>query len=232
MNLLERYPDAKAAAEACGAEVLRLLSLVIGERGRATLAISGGTSPKLMFEAFARSGFDWSRVHVFWVDERCVPRDDARSNFKLAYDAWLEPAKVPADNIHAVQTELTPKDAAAKYAEGIRPFLPLDVIHRGMGADAHTASLFPGDLAILNATGLAAAVHQAPQPSTTRVTLLPTVLQSARHTVILATGADKAEPLCSVLHDPYDPMKYPAQIASRDPARAKWFLDEAAAALL
>jgi 6-phosphogluconolactonase len=226
VSLIQRYPDAKSAAEACGAEVLRLLAERLKEHARATLAISGGSSPKLMFEFFARSEFDWSRVHVFWVDERCVPKDHPDSNYKLAYDAWLK--GVPAANVHRVRTELPPEQAAVRYAEELAPFLPLDVIHRGMGADAHTASLFPGDPLVSNATDLVGVAHRA----TVRITLLTSVLESARHTVILATGPDKAEPLSQILRNPHDPNQYPAQIAAMDAATATWFIDEAAAARL
>lgn len=219
MSLLRRYPDARTAAEACGAEILTLL------RDQTTLAISGGTSPRLMFDFFARSGFDWSRIHVFWVDERCVPHDHPDSNFKLAHDVWLK--DVPAI-VHPVRTELAPDAAAAAYAEELRPFLPLAVIHRGMGADGHTASLFPGDPLVHNTTDLVGVAHRA----ITRITLLRAVLEAARHTVILATGADKAEPLAAILHGPHEPIQYPAQIAALDPDAATWFIDEAAAGKL
>jgi 6-phosphogluconolactonase len=226
VSLIRRYPDARTAAEACGAEALKLLLEAIVQKGRATLAISGGTSPKLMFEFFARSEFDWAHVHVFWVDERCVPKDHPESNYKLAYDAWLK--DLPAMNIHRVRTELPPEQAAIRYTEEIGPFLPLDVIHRGMGADAHTASLFPGDPLVNNLTDLVGVAQRA----TPRVTLLTKVLESARHTVILATGLDKAEPLSTILRTSHEPMQYPAQIASMDPATATWFIDEAAASRL
>jgi 6-phosphogluconolactonase len=226
MSLIHRHPDAKSAAEACGAKVLRLLADAIAARGRASWAISGGTSPKIMFEFFARSEFDWSRVHVFWVDERCVPPDHPESNFKLANDAWLK--DTTGITVHRVRTELPPEGAAQRYAEEIGPYLPFDVIHRGMGADGHTASLFPGDPLIYNVTDRVGVAHRA----TKRITLLPPVLESALHTVILATGADKAEPLQAIMRGPHEPIQYPAQIAALDPVTATWFIDEAAAAKL
>ena len=226
MSLIRRFPDAKTAAEACGTEALKLLKAAVAQRGRATLAISGGTSPKIMFEFFARSEFDWSKVHIFWVDERCVPKDSPDSNYKLAYDAWLK--DLPGTNVHRVRTELPPEQAAQRYSEEIAPFLPLDVIHRGMGADAHTASLFPGDPLVNNLTDL---VGVAQRPIV-RISLLTKVLKSALHTVILATGADKAEPLATILRTPHEPLQYPAQIASMDPETATWFIDEAAASKL
>ncbi|MCU1335558.1 MAG: 6-phosphogluconolactonase [Bryobacterales bacterium] len=238
MNVL-RFPDPVTAAEACGRHILDLLAEAIAARQRATLAVSGGSSPRPMFELFAKSGFPWEQVHVFWVDERCVPPSDPQSNFRLANETWLAPAKVPADNIHRVPTELEPHAAARQYSEHIRAFFGLkpdelpqfDVIHRGMGPDAHTASLFPGESLIGDRKRTAAAMwvekmHQW------RVTLLPGVLEAARHTVVLATGSDKASALYSVLSEPYDPMRLPAQIAAGKESNATWFVDEAAAALL
>ena len=229
MNVL-RYPDAAAAAQACGEHILDLLEGAIVARQTATLAISGGTSPKPMFGLFAKSGFQWEQVHIFWVDERCVPATDSQSNFRMANETWLAPAKVPAANIHRVPTELEPHEAARKYAEDVRTFLPFDVIHRGMGPDGHTASLFPGEPLIADREGVAAAVwvekmHQW------RVTLLPGVLEAARNTVVLATGADKAEALAAVLRGPYDPMKWPAQIGALG-GNATWYLDRPASGLL
>jgi 6-phosphogluconolactonase len=179
-----------------------------------------------MFEHFAQAPFDWSPVDIFWVDERCVPPDDPQSNYKLAHDAWLH--QLHTERVHRVRTELAPEQAAQDYADQIRRFLPLDVIHRGMGADAHTASLFPGDALISDVSALVGVARR----EVPRVTLMPSVLESARHTVILATGADKAEPLAAVLRGAYQPLRYPAQIASRDAAIAAWFIDEAAAARL
>jgi 6-phosphogluconolactonase len=226
MSLLKRFPDAQSAALACGTEIVRLLKATVGAKNIATLAISGGSSPKPMFEWFAQSGFDWSKVHIFWVDERCVPPDDPESNYKLAHDAWLK--NVPEANVHRVKTELAPEEAARQYAEEIKPFLPFDVIHRGMGADAHTASLFPGDPLINDLTGLVGVAHR----TITRITLLPAVLENAKHTVVLATGPDKAEPLENIVRGPHEPIQYPAQIGALDPSTATWFIDQAAAAKL
>jgi 6-phosphogluconolactonase len=227
MNVWQ-FPDPVTAAEVCGQHILKLLAGAIAVRQGAILAISGGTSPKPMFELFAKSGFPWERVQIFWVDERCVPPSDPQSNFRMANETWLAPAMVPADNIHRVPTELEPREAARKYAEDVRAFLPFDVIHRGMGPDGHTASLFPGEPLIADHKGIAAAVwvekmHQW------RVTLLPGVLEAARNTVVLATGADKAEALAAVLRGPYDPMKWPAQIGARN---VTWYLDGPASGLL
>ena len=229
------FPKATDAAEACGRQILDWLNAAVAEKGMATLAISGGSSPKTMFAMFAATSFAWDRVHLFWVDERCVPPSDDQSNFKLANDLWLIPAAFPKSNVHRVETELPPTEAAARYEEKIREHLGLqglqlpgfDVMHRGMGPDAHTASLFPGEPKIQNQTDIAAAVW-VEKFKQWRVTLLPGVLEAAHHTAMLVTGADKAQPLRSVLHGPNDPLQWPAQIGSNE--KTVWFLDTAAAA--
>jgi 6-phosphogluconolactonase len=229
VSSLRTFADAHDAAGHCAAQILQYLS----ESPRPTLAISGGSSPRAMFEVFATIPFFWSRVQLFWVDERCVPPTDAQSNFKLANDTWLAPAKFPLANIHRVQTERDPEGAAETYAgelrlvfgEGIPQF---DVIHRGMGPDAHTASLFPGEPLIDDRTGLAAAVF-VEKLNSHRVTLLPAVLLAAKHTVMLVAGADKAQPLADVLYGPHDPKQFPCQLTERDGGDVVWFLDPEAA---
>jgi 6-phosphogluconolactonase len=235
VNRLQTFANARLAAAECGNTILAWLGDAMQANGSATLAISGGSSPKVMFEMFARTRFDWPRVHLFWVDERGVPPGDDQSNFKLANDSWLAPVAFPKPNVHRVEAELPAAEAAARYADDIRRQFGLatgklpkfDVIHRGMGPDAHTASLFPGEPMIANRTDIAAAVW-VEKFKQWRITLLPGVLEAARHTAMLVTGADKALPLHAVLHEPTDPMRYPAQIASGE--KTIWFLDPAAAA--
>jgi 6-phosphogluconolactonase len=231
--------DATSAAEACAHHVIGLLEEVLSGQEFATLAISGGSTPKLMFQKLAVSRFRWDHVHVFWVDERCVPPTDVESNYKLAEDYLIKPAQIPQRLVHRVYGELAPKTAAQRYVDDIREFFGLaegemprfDVVHRGMGPDAHTASLFPGDPLIENREDIAAAVFSESRKQW-RVTLLPGALLAAKHTVFLVAGADKAQMVHAVFHEEYDPMKYPAQIASHHGRGVTWFLDEAAAALL
>ena len=227
------------AAQGCSEYVLRTLTDALNLRGRATLAISGGSTPKLLFVDMAKAGFNWSNVHIFWVDERCVPPTDSESNYKLANETLLTPARVPEANVHRILGELPPEQAASRYVEEItRSFalengvLPVfDVIHRGIGSDAHTASLFPGEPLIADRQGIAAAVW-VEKMKNHRVTLLPGVLIAARATVIQAAGENKAEPIHNVLEGPVDPNRFPCQIGVRDSGHTTWFLDTAAAAKL
>jgi 6-phosphogluconolactonase len=186
----------------------------------------------------AKASFDWSKLHIFWVDERCVPPTDSQSNFKLANETLLQPARIPLSNIHRVYGELPPEEGAARYNAEIKAFFALaegqlpqfDVLHRGMGPDAHTASLFPGEPLIADRTGIAAHVW-VEKMKMDRVSLLPGVLLAAKTTVLQVSGAEKAEALRQVLKEPEDYFRYPCQIASRD-EKAVWFLDKAAAAML
>jgi 6-phosphogluconolactonase len=231
---VRQFPDADAAATACAQQILDWLREALDSRGQASLAISGGSSPRKMFEIFARTRFEWERVHLFWVDERAVPPSDTQSNFKLAQDTWLKPGNFAASNIHRVLAELAPAEAAARYVEDIQRFFGLtpgelprfDVVHRGMGPDAHTASLFPGEPLIEDRSGIAAAVW-VEKFKQWRITLLPGVLMAAHQTALLVAGADKTAALRSVLNEPFDPLHYPAQLASRQ--GTIWFVDAAAA---
>jgi 6-phosphogluconolactonase len=233
------YEDPQEASTACAIKILSLLEESLAGARAATLAISGGSTPKLLFGEMAKAHFDWSRVHLFWVDERNVSPTDSQSNYKLAKEHLIDPAGIPAGNVHRIQAELEPETAARLYAEDIRKFFRLeagafpafDIIHRGMGPDAHTASLFPGEPLIDDHRNLVAAAYVA-KFHQWRITLLPGVLEAARNTIMLVAGGDKAEPLRTVLHEPYDPKQYPVQIGTHDGRNVLWFLDKAAAGLL
>lgn len=233
---IKTHASAAAAAEACGAAIFEMLNAAKQARGWASLAVSGGSTPRIMFEWMAKQTLDWTGVELFWVDERCVPIDDSQSNYRMTRESLLDSGLIHPEHIHRVRTELTPDEAAVEYAAEIAKVFRLDsgvlpefdVLQRGMGPDMHTASLFPGEPLIENHTGVAAAVwvekfHQH------RVTLLPGVLSKARHTVCLVTGADKAPGLKQVLHGEKDPIHVPSQISS---AEMIWFIDEAAGAQL
>lgn len=229
--------DAAATAHNCARRLMEILGESVASSGRATMAVSGGSTPKLMFDEMAKSLFEWNKVHLFWVDERAVPPTDDDSNYKLAADHFIKPANFPARNVHRVHGELDPDQAAKRYRDEIEEFFELkpggvpafDVIHCGMGDEGHTASLFPGDAHIEDRGGLTAAVF-APKLPHWRVTTLPGVLLAAKHTLMLVAGADKNPVLRQVVSGAYDPWTYPVQLIAREGTNVEWFLDEAAAA--
>ena len=233
------YPDAQQAAEHCGDAILELLEETLSGESVATLAISGGSSPRPMFEHMAKVRFDWSRVHIFWVDERAVPPTDPQSNYRLAEETLIRPARIPARNVHRIQAELQPDEAASRYKDELIEFFNLapgemphfDVIHRGIGPDAHTASLFPGEPLIDDRENLVAAVY-VEKLAQWRITMLPGVLLAARHTKMLVCGADKAEAVKIIFEGPFDSKKYPAQALAHQGRSSVWFLDADAARLI
>jgi 6-phosphogluconolactonase len=225
------FPDAGAAAEACGDAILRSLESSIRARGVATLAVSGGSSPKMMFDSMAKSGFEhWSSVHLFWVDERSVPPDHEQSNFRMTREHLIEPAGIR--NVHRIPAELPPDHAARSYAEDIRVHfgsegVPVfDVVHLGIGPDAHTASLFPGEALIEDREGIAAAVYVEKIPQW-RITLLPAAILAAREVFVLAAGADKKHALQQILHAPDAHVEYPGQIVRLRQKAPIFYLDNA-----
>ena len=233
------YPEPGPAAEAAARHMITLLDNALAGQECATLAVSGGSTPRLLFEQLVKARYRWERVHLFWVDERAVPPADPESNYRLAQENLIGPANIPPRNVHRIEGEITPERAAEHYAAAIRRFFGLedgetphfDIVQQGMGPDAHTASLFPGEPLIDDREGICAAVW-VPKLSKYRVTLLPGVLLHARHTVVLAAGADKADPLYDVFNAAHDPLKYPSQVDTPHGRNVAWYLDSKAAARL
>jgi 6-phosphogluconolactonase len=231
------HKDAQETSVACAKTILDIFSKKLAAgRPHANIAVSGGSTPKLLFAELAKATVDWSKIHIFWVDERGVPPTDSQSNYKLTKETLLDAAHIPAANIHRIQAELDPKEAANLYVDDLRKFFSLkagelpsfDIVHRGMGPDAHTASLFPGEPLIDDRDNIAGAVY-VEKFKQWRITLLPGVLMNAERTLMLVAGADKAEPLEQVLYGPFEPKKYPCQIGVHNGHGVTWFLDEAAA---
>ncbi|HTQ55585.1 MAG TPA: 6-phosphogluconolactonase [Bryobacteraceae bacterium] len=234
------HPDPRAAADACARHVSAVLEQALDGQEHATVAFSGGSTPKLLFQSLVASGFRWPRVHLFFVDERCVPPNDPESNYRLAHENLIAPAHIPNTQVHRIHAEIKPETAAEQYADDIRNFFGLeegeqphfDMLQCGLGPDAHTASLFPGEQSIEDREHIAGAVYIPKMPSKWRVTLLPGALLAAKNTVFLVSGADKASAVRNVFHQEFDPKHYPAQLISRQGKRVTWFLDQAAAAEL
>lgn len=230
-------PTRAAAAEACARAIAERLEDALQSQDSAALAVSGGKTARALFEAMAGLRIDWGRVHLFWADERAVPPDHVQSNYRLAAECLILPARVPPRHVHRVHGELAPQAAANAYAEEIRRHFGLgpgeppefDVLHLGMGADAHTASLFPEEPLIEDRSGIAAAVFVR-KLEQWRITLLPAALLSAHHTVFLVPGKDKAQAVRAVFDDSQNPLQYPAQLLRGRPGA--WFLDAASASLI
>jgi 6-phosphogluconolactonase len=223
------YATPADAASACAQSITDGLAGAIERAGHASLAVSGGSTPKLMFEKFAAMDFPWKRVHLFWVDERCVPPDHADSNYRMTDETLLR--HVDFAGVYRIQGELTPEAAAETYRRDLIEYFDgpprFDVIHLGMGADGHTASLFPGLEAIDDTHGVVGALW-VPKLNAHRITLMPAVLLAAASTVILTAGKDKADALREVFAGPYTPHHLPIQLIDHKGSNVSWYLDRAA----
>src|SRR5215208_1597581 len=213
----------------------------IAERDRFLVALNGGNTPTRLFQLLVadyREKVDWSKVYIFWGDERCVPPSDAGSSYGQARDVLLSHILIPDTNIHRIKGELGPTEASKDYSLTLRSFAspPLewprfDLVYLGMGEDGHTASLFPGSPADIFEPTLPVTAHYQDRPAN-RVTLTPIVFNTARMIVFMAVGENKANTLAEVLSDSYNPAKYPAQRIDPKEGRLTWLVDEAAASTL
>ena len=181
---------------------------------------------------------DWSLVHFFWGDERCVPVDDAGNSYGQTKKVFFDKIQIPAENIHRVLSELEPDSAAKDYANTLKAFSepPLDwprfdLALLGMGDDGHTASLFPGSPMDVDSPTLAVTANYQDDPSI-RVTMTQLVFNDSVEVWFLVTGKDKAETLLNVLNGAYKPKLYPAQRIKPTDGNLVWMIDEEAASLL
>ena len=238
---LEILADASSLAERAAG----LFAQMAGEAARTVrrfaVALAGGSTPRQMYVLLAEPAFssrvDWSRVHFFWGDERCVPPDHSDSNYRMVQEALLNHVPIPAGNIHRIPGELSPVDAARAYEHELQGFfvdgIPrFDLILLGLGEDGHTASLFPGSEALRETKRQAVAVSHStpPPPLVDRVTLTLPVLNAAANVIFLVAGAGKAERLAQVLNGPFQPDNLPAQAVRPVSGYLLWLVDQAAAA--
>lgn len=220
---------------------VRQASDAIGSRGRFLVALNGGSTPKRLFQLLAtyfRDKVDWTRVHIFWGDERLVPADDAESSYGQARDLFLRHVPIPEANVHPMAGELEPDKAANDYTLKLKEFAPaplswprFDLVYLGMGEDGHTASLFPGSPLDVTEPVVPVVAHYQDRPAN-RITLTPLAFNTARLILFMATGEKKANTLAEVLSDRYQPELYPAQRIEPKEGKVIWLVDEDAASKL
>jgi 6-phosphogluconolactonase len=215
----------------------------VAERDRFLVALNGGNTPSRLFQLLAmdyEKEVDWSKVHAFWGDERCVPVDDPGSSYGQARDLLLNHVPIPDSNIHRIRGELGPAEASKKYSLTLQEFSSppvqwprFDLVYLGMGEDGHTASLFPGSPVDVSEPTMPVTAHYHDRPAN-RVTLTPVVFNDARMIAFMAAGEKKAETLAEVLSDTHtrNPVQYPAQRIEPQGGRLIWLVDENAASKL
>jgi 6-phosphogluconolactonase len=230
---VEVLADVEAVVDRAYDLVVAALEAGIADRGVATIALSGGSTPKPLYEKLARADLDWGKVHLFWGDERYVPADHPDSNYRMARLAWIDQVPLPAENVHRMDTSAPdPAVAAQQHESVLRQFFAvaadafpaLDVILLGMGDDAHTASLFPGTAALQDCEHWITVGDKDGQP---RLTFTVPLINSAYTVIFMVAGASKQPALRQVFAPQNNPNLYPSRFVT--PAgNLWWLLDQAA----
>ncbi len=210
-------------------------------RGRFVIGLSGGGTPKPIYARLAAAEYqtrvDWSKVHIFFGDERCVPPDDAKSNYRMTRNVWFDHAALPAENIHRIRGEDDPVREALRYEQDLArlyrtmAFPAFDLILLGIGDNGHTASLFPGTAALREKERWVVAQYVEVM-TTWRVTFTAPLINAARQVAFLVEGAGKAQTLWNVLKGPYQPDVWPSQLIQPITGELHWLVDASAAARL
>jgi 6-phosphogluconolactonase len=238
-------PDAAALARRAAQHFVEVAARAASVRGRARIAISGGSTPKAAFQLLAdanqpfRASMPWDKLDLYWADERCVPPDHPDSNYRMTREAMLDQVPLAPARVHRMEGELEPGVAASRYESELRTGFRLegaeiprfDLIALGMGPDGHTASLFPHTAALHEMSRLAVANH-VQNKDAWRITLTGPVLNQGASVFFLIAGADKAQILKEVLLGPRDPERLPSQLIAPAGGILTLLLDKAAAALL
>lgn len=235
MNQIKTYPTSIDLAAAFATDFSAWLQKLPRDRS-VNVALSGGSTPKLLFQRWAdqyAETIDWNRVHFFWGDERCVPPDDPQSNFGVANQLWIEQIEINPANVHRIRGENEPAKEAERYAAEILQYVPVnsagvpvfDLVLLGMGADGHTASIFPDRMSLLTSHKICETVVH-PESGQTRVTLTGPVINAAQWIAFLIAGADKALVLDEVLNERGSFRSYP--VSQIHGERLVFYLDEAA----
>jgi len=204
-------------------------------------ALSGGSTPKLLFSFLAEnysSSENWSKLHVYWGDERCVPPDSEESNYKMTQDFLLSKVGIPESNIHRIKGEEEPTEEAKRYSQELLQSIPtsngvpvFDMVILGMGDDGHTASIFPDQIGLLT-SGNICEVATHPTSGQQRVTLTGQAINTSKEVIFLVTGEGKKERMAEVFNNQGDWEKYPVSYISPASGKLFWYVDQAAVSAL
>ena len=234
--MIRIFNDLEGLSQAAAELFTELAGDAIAQHGRFSVALSGGNTPRRLHELLAskpyRDQIPWQSVHVFWGDERCVPPDDPRSNFRMARETLLNLVPIPSENIHPMRGELPPNEAAIQYEAQLRAFfgnqMPVfNLILLGLGDNAHTASLFPHTSVLMETKRWVSEVY-VPELDMDRITLTAPVINNAEEVVFLVSGTGKALALQQVTEGAYHPQEYPAQLIRPNDRHPIWLVDKAA----
>ena len=240
MTNIKLFANPTGVATAFAKDFADWVAVFPGSRSRISVALSGGSTPQLLYQLWAAEYADqiaWNRIHFFWGDERCVPPENEESNYGVAARLFLDKISIEPANIHRMRGEDDPETERVRYEleicehfgieSGVVPVF--DLIILGMGHDGHTASIFPEEMRLMHSDQICAvAIH--PVSKQQRITMTGRVLNAAKQVAFLITGANKAEILVDVINKTGAAEKYPA--AFIQPEIVDFYLDQSAARLL
>ena len=248
---IKRFADAAELAQGAADQFISLGAEAIEHHGYFTVVLSGGSTPKRLFQLLAdgpyRAQIEWGKVFVFWGDERSVGPDDPESNYGMANEFLLSKVPIPASNIFRIQGEIDPTEAAMGYEEAILAFFAhnqtqspgnprFDLVHLGMGDDGHTLSLFPDTeatrAAAENKVDKYVVANYIAKFETWRITMTTKLVNNAANISFLAGGANKASVLSEVINGPMDLVRLPSQLVRPTSGQLTWMVDAAAASEL
>jgi 6-phosphogluconolactonase len=238
------FPDLSSLSKAAADHICELARAAIQARGRFSLVLSGGSTPKMTYDLLTGAGLDWTRIHAFFGDERCVPPDHPDSNYRMARLTLLDRVPIQQENIHRMRGEILPEQAAAEYEQTLRDFFhtanrgskpnnpnSFDLVLLGLGEDGHTASLFPSSPALQEKERWVVAVPHVgpPEPQVTRISLTLPVINAADQVTFLAAGEKKAAILKRALASPSPSQPLlPVQMVHPSSGNLLWLVDQAA----
>jgi 6-phosphogluconolactonase len=228
--------DPESLSEAAARLFVKRSRHAVQVQNQFSVALAGGHTPERTYQILSQPHFHdqvpWTKVHVFWSDERCVPPDDPRSNAHMAHQALLDRVPIPPDQIHPIRCNQNPQQAAEEYESLLRDFFAgrspcFDLILLGLGENGHTASIFPGTLAVEEQKRWVIAVFVAEQ-AMWRITMTPLLINQAAMVAFLVAGTAKARVLQRVLGGPFESYDLPAQLIQPVSGGLDWIVDEAA----
>jgi 6-phosphogluconolactonase len=239
------YKDPEAFNISASDWIVDEIAKVLSQKDKCTIALSGGNTPRAIYKLLSASPrkdkIDWSRMHVFWGDERAVPFEDPRNNAKMAFDTLLGRVNIPPSQIHVMRTDIAPEQSAHEYEKILKtyfengtpeePPITFDLVLLGMGDDGHTLSLFPGMTEIFEDESWTMTIY-LPSQNMFRITLTRVVVNLSSRIAFFAIGAGKAKALMEVLQGSFHPEAYPSQLIQPVYGELHWFVDEAAASQL
>lgn len=235
--ILRIYSNKQKLAEKLAIDFVQYLMSMAPLEVKVYIALSGGSTPSLFFEAMVKlnPAINWENVLFFWVDERCVPPDHPESNFGTAYREFLQPLDIPESSYFRIRGEEDPQEEARRYSELILDLVSPDMtfpvfnwVFLGMGADGHTASIFPDQIDLWNTESLCT-VGAQPESGQKRITFTGHLINAATRVLFLVTGKEKAPVITSIIRSEGDYQRFPASLVAPNQGELEWYLDAEAA---